>query len=198
MPLGQSCFLSVEIFKIPPKKTLFSLLFQRFLRFPSQPSSLSVLSQMRSHPFRLIEVVLGGTRWYFIKLSPLNIGCNWRQTKIRLHKKINYLNFTSINYCHPIISFTYPVQKMGEGRLGQFSGRNIHFHFYFFATSLKISFFCVLISLTFFFYYSCALRMSSSTGQPLSFPLPPLKMNGEPSFLLRNHLLELSSSSSHR
>ena len=30
------------------------------------------------------------------------------------------------------------------------------------------------------------LCMSSSTGQPLSFPLPPLKMNGELSFLLRN------------
>lgn len=97
MPLGPSCFLSVEIFKIPPKKALFSLLFQRFLRFPSQPSSLSVLSQMRSHPFRLIEVVLGGTRWYFIKLSPLNIGCNWRQTKIRLHKKNKF-------YFHQLLS----------------------------------------------------------------------------------------------
>ena len=61
MPLGPSCFLSMEIFEIPPKKSLFSLLFQRFLWFPSQPSSHSVLSQMRSHPFRLIEVVLGGT-----------------------------------------------------------------------------------------------------------------------------------------
>ena len=30
------------------------------------------------------------------------------------------------------------------------------------------------------------LCMSSSTGQPLSFPLSPLKMNGELSFLLRN------------